>query len=237
LLLFQQFGGHVMVCGHQPLSQAARLASLRYPIILKYELGGDQDGIYNDQFYTGAVGDESYGYRDACVNVLDIAYFAGYGQIRAAGSGGCPVNRLRDNSAKTEGLREALPLDPQFPRLELRTEVSSPGRAYWENYKGLATELYNPPYFEFCTPSELMFPRQCFQPIYGHGCLDESSPLYNAPVAFWSGTYADVVPDTPRGVAARSVYLGFEPFYFNPNQVKEMMDIILFDEWQLPRLN
>ena len=49
--------------------------------------------------------------------------------------------------------------------------------------------------------------------------------------------YADVVPQGPAdGVAARSFYMGVEPFYFKPGQVKEMMEIILFEEWQLPRL-
>ena len=49
-------------------------------------------------------------------------------------------------------------------------------------------------------------------------------------------TVIRLVPDVLGGVAARSVYLGFEPFYFKPSQVKEMFDVILFDEWQLQRL-
>jgi hypothetical protein len=28
---------------------------------------------------------------------------------------------------------------------------------------------------------------------------------------------------------------GFEPVFFNPSQVKQALNIILFDEWELPR--
>jgi hypothetical protein len=28
---------------------------------------------------------------------------------------------------------------------------------------------------------------------------------------------------------------GFEPIFFNPDEVKEALNLILFDEWKLPR--
>jgi len=55
-------------------------------------------------------------------------------------------------------------------------------------------------------------------------------------VAFWTTKYADRIPDA-GGVAARSAVFGFHPFYFNPDEVKAALDIVLFDEWQLPRLD
>ncbi len=122
-----------------------------------------------------------------------------------------------------------------FPSLSLRREVSDPGRWYHESRLGLTTDIYNPPYFAaLCNRlSEQNPPRGCFQPIYGLGCLNTSSVIYGAPVAFWSSTNASRVP--PAGVAARSVVWGFEPVYFDPNDVKQAIEIILFDEWKLPR--
>lgn len=237
LLLFLRAGGHLMVCGHQPLTQVLPLSwigpRLRFPVILKYESPGDQDGNYVDQIQSGnAIGDETHAYRDACVNVLDVAYFNRPGNLRTRYES-CAVDKLRSEDRRTEGLREMLPLDPRFPRLDLRREVAGPGLSYAEDVKGLSSEMYNPPYFAFCGVAELQLQRPCFEPIYGHGCLDEASPLFNAPVAFWSSTYADITPDEEGGVPARSVYFGVEPFYFEPSQVKEMMEIILFDEWEL----
>jgi hypothetical protein len=146
---------------------------------------------------------------------------------------------VNDDFQKNYGLREALPLgeNPEgFPLLELRHEVADPGKAYAPDAQGLNSELYNPPYFAFCENARLTTARPCIQPIYGNGCLGgESMPVYDAPVAIWSSTYANVVPEQGGGVAARSVFMGFEPFYFNPVQVKEMINIIAFDEWKLDR--
>ena len=119
----------------------------------------------------------------------------------------------------------------------MRPEVSDPGKAYAPERQGLNSEIYNPEYFAVCSATGLSTPRDCFEPVYGHVCIDTRSPIYDAPVAFWSSRYADIVPQAPPdGIAARSFYMGVEPFYFKPIQVKEMMNIILFDEWQLPRL-
>ena len=73
----------------------------------------------------------------------------------------------------------------------------------------------------------------CFIPIYGHGCLDTNSPLYGSPVAFWTDKYSHVLPDAAGGVAAPSVVLGFEPYYFEPVPMREALEIILFDVWKL----
>jgi len=246
IALFMQAGGHVMICGRQPLTQTIDKwyyyydrANVRYPFIFRYELGGDQDGNYTDQIQQGeGVGEESFPYKDACVNVLDICYGV-KSQFRAGSDNTCDVLRMRvdNNFEKNYGMREALPLgeNPEgFPLLELRREVAEIGLAYAPETRGLNAEVYNPPYFDFCEVAGLKSQRPCFEPIYGMGCLGgESVPVYNAPVAFWNSTYANVVPDQGGGVAARSIFLGFEPFYFKPEQVREMIDIIAFDEWQL----
>lgn len=242
LTLFVRAGGHLFLCGTQPMTQSIApgffSSGERYPFIFKYELEGNQRGTYPDQV-NSAVGDLSFPYQDACLNVLDIAY-PGISELRSRvdNGNGCSVNTLRQISPQQEGLREALPLEGMFPRLELRPEVAGTGRAYAPDKKGLNSELYNPPYFEGCNAAEIKALRSCFQPLYGHACLNTASPLYNAPVMFRSTRYADIVPEGPDdGIMAPSFYMGVEPFYFKPDQVKEMIDIILFDEWMLPRIN
>jgi hypothetical protein len=237
LSLFMRAGGHLMLCGLQPLTQVpvVSTASYKYPFIFKYELGGDQDGSYADQIQSGnAVGDQSFAFLDACVNTLDLAY-SGFGQIRNRNNNGCGVELIRQVDPRNDGMREARPLDPAFPLLQLRPEVAAAGRAFAPETKGWNSEVYNPAYFNFCNIAETASPRTCFEPIYGHGCLNTASVVYNAPVAYWGGTYASVVPEG-GGLPARSAFLGFEPYYFNPAQVREMMGTILFDEWNLPRL-
>jgi len=236
LSLFVRAGGHLMLCGLQPLSQVPNISTVayRYPFIFKYELDGDQDGRYAEQIQNdNAVGDQSFAYLDACVNTLDIAY-SGTSLIRNRFDNGCGAE-VRALDPRNDGMRAALPLDPAFPMLELRPEVTGPGRAYAPGTKGYNAEVYNPPYFDFCNVAEQTPQRACFEPFYGQGCLNTASAIYNAPVAFWGGTYRDVEPEGDSGVLARSAYLGFEPYYFKPAQVKQMMDVILFDEWQLPR--
>ncbi len=82
--------------------------------------------------------------------------------------------------------------------------------------------------------AELNPVRPCIKPIYGNGCLDEASQIFNAPVAFWTTVFETRVPDA-GGTAARSAVFGFHPVYFRPAEFKLAMNIILFDEWKLPR--
>ena len=70
--------------------------------------------------------------------------------------------------------------------------------------------------------------------MYGHGCLNTGSVIYGAPVGFWTSQFADRIP-AGGGVAARSVVWGFEPVFFVPSQVQEALEVILFEEWKLPR--
>jgi hypothetical protein len=245
LALFLRAGGHVLLCGNQPLSQVINPAPVffsiapRFPLIFKYELEGDQDGEWSDQVDSeNFVGDKSFAYEDVCLNAIDIAY-TGYASLRNRFDNPCGDRYRTTPKAQGEGLREAKPIDPSFPLLTLRPEVAGPGKAYAPEQKGLNSELYNPVYFENCSAADIPTLRDCFEPVYAHVCLDTTSLLYQyeAPVAFWSSRYADLVPQgPPDGIAARSFFMGVEPFYFNPSQVREMMEIILFDEWQLPRL-
>jgi hypothetical protein len=134
-------------------------------------------------------------------------------------------------------MRDAQPLDPNFPALTLRPEVAGPGRAYAPEAQGIDAEVYNPSYFRTGQACPYVPPpRGCFEPIYALVCRDTSERTYLQPVAFWTGVYAGVVAqDIPGAVGARSAVFGFPPVYFNPAQVKPAIEFILFDEWQLPR--
>jgi hypothetical protein len=228
-------GGHLLICGKQPMTLVINRNITRYrkfPLIFKYELGKDQDGHYYNQIIE-PVGIHSFACRDMCLDVLDIAY-PDYFSLRNMWDNECGVEEIREVRPKEDGLREAIPMDPNFPRLQLRPEVAGPGKHFAPESRGLNSEMYNPQYFS-CGSYDLG-PQDCFEPIYGLGCLARYSPLYGSPVAVWTSKYADVVPDIDGGVAvaARSVLWGFEPFYFEPALVRQALEVILFDEWQLP---
>lgn len=243
IALYMAAGGHVLLCGEQPMTAVINqgiLGSPGFPVIFRYELAGDQKAPYDDSdIGTSGVGDNSFAYNECCLNVIDISAISNVKAIRNSKSHTCPVRPIRDHSVVTDGLRTAIPLDEasNFPLLELRPEVAAEGKTFAPDQRGLVNDIYNPPYFEqVCSRyAETDTMRWCFEPIYGHGCLNTASLVYGAPIAFWTRTFADRVPDAGGGLAAKSVVWGFEPVFFKPEQVKTALDLILFDEWQLPR--
>jgi hypothetical protein len=248
LAFYMEAGGHVLICGEQPMTSvintalpAVKASGVVYPMIFRYELAGDHRSPYEDSNVgVWGVGDNSFTYNECCLNVLDISVITNRKSVRRAMNVTCNVGDFRDHSPLTDGLRSAIPAADAagFPVLELRPEVAAPGKLYAPDGQGLANDVYNPPYFEqVCRGyAETEPPRACFQPIYTHGCLNTNSQIYGAPIAFWTGTYADRVPQA-GGAAARSAVWGFEPVFFKPTQVREALGAILFDEWKLPRKN
>ncbi|UCH83274.1 MAG: hypothetical protein JSW50_12530 [Candidatus Latescibacterota bacterium] len=240
LAVYMAAGGHVMLCGERVMTNAIDsgtfgVGSIAFPLILRYELGGDQDGTYEDsEFGSKGIGELSFAYRSACLDVLDAASLQTIGGVWRGPNQSCAVDR--DNDLQAHGLRVALPLGVGYPQLELRPEVADPGRAYAEDRSGLNTDIYSPPYFRnLCSQwAAVDPPRDCFEPIYGLGCVDDQSVIYSAPVAYWTDVYADRAPDV-GGPAARSTVWGFHPVYFNPDQVKTAVEQIVYGEWKLPR--
>ncbi len=252
--LYMAAGGHVLLAGNQIMTLAINHAvfpgvAVLYPIIFRYELDGDQDGSYGGDNVVGehGVGEDSFAYDECCLNVLDLSYHQNPNQMRRVGFANqrCGVNLIRDRNRARDGLRTALPRDVTtgggFPQLDLRPEVSDSLK--FLSINGMIVDMYNPIYFSNLTPcgspnggvAEINPPRSCLQPIYGNGCTNTSSLLYNTTVAFWTTQRADRVADVAGAVAARSAVWGFSPVFFNPDQVKTAMQIILHDEWRLPR--
>jgi hypothetical protein len=233
---YLEAGGKLLLCGEHPMPIVIDKRSFdrhmpAYPFIFRYELTGNQ-------YFHGTgfgPGEESFAYNDCCVNVVDVAWGARVSRIYNT----CSILGKRGFDSKNDGIRVALPVDHLdgagyvFPPLELRPEVSDPGRYFHESSVSLRTDIYNPPYFTFCTGAQLVPRRSCFEPMYGLGCLNENSAVYKAPIAFWTSRWAHV--PNPAGVAARSAVWGFAPVYFNPAQIREAVEIIVFDEWQLTR--
>ncbi len=230
-------GTHFLITGAQPVQNAVNrvyAAGVRYPIIFRYELTGSQT---DSPDVTASVGDQSFAYKELCLETLDFAYTTV--QRRRQGSSlYCTVNKVRKadaNSLRDDTVREAIPIDPAFPRLTLRPEATDPGRFYNPSSRGIDAEVYNPMYFVNLCPFVPRSTRACFQPIYGAGMNDTAEPTYGAPIAFWTSTFADRVPDAPGAVGARSAVFGFPPVFFKPDEVRPAIEHILFDEWQLPR--
>jgi hypothetical protein len=236
LALYLAAGGHLMIAGQHPVSMSVNpmvSIGVRYPIVFLYELEGDQ---VSPPDIEDPPGDESFAYRDLCIDVMG---FAITGPSRWRGPTlSCPVSNERttgpDND-RDHGMRAAIPFDPSFGRLELRPEVAAPGKFYHESERGLDVEVYNPQYFFNLCGRATTTPRQCFDPIYGLDCLDTVEPVYGQPVAFWTSRYADRVAGAPGSVAARSLVFGFPPVMFNPSEVKPAIEAILFGEWLLPQ--
>ncbi len=233
LALTMAAGGHLMITGEQPLQYVVNRSvakAVRYPLILLYELTGLQT---TPPGVDETVGEESFGYREMCVDVLDFAFISRLG--RRANKQYCPVANLFKYSLRDETLRGAVPLIPGYPELTLRPETAGEGKAHQPSEAGIYSEVYNPEYFKSRCSTVPRTERTCFVPMYGLECLDASQPNYHQTVAFWTSAFADRVANVPGAVAARSCVFGFAPVFIDPDQFKKVMDIVLFDEWQLPR--
>jgi hypothetical protein len=230
--LFMAAGGHLLLSGQHPVSMSINdtyAPGVRFPIMFKYDLdlrygGQDRPDIEN------SAGAESFPYLDLCLETMDFAYTD---EIRRRDLPVCGVNRIRTSDLRNQTLRYTIPLDGNFPALELRPETAAEGQWHEPGNRGLDCEIYNPDYF-FDSCVYVPGSRDCFEPIYGLGCLDPTAVVYNQPVAFWTEVYTDVVPDVPNGVPARSAVFGFPPVLFDPVAGKAAIEHILFDEWRLP---
>ncbi|MDH4036352.1 MAG: hypothetical protein OEX18_03400 [Candidatus Krumholzibacteria bacterium] len=229
-------GGHILIAGQQPVQNVIPRSqnTPRFPFIFLYELEDPQTGTPDIDDPSGST---DFSYRELCLETLDLAYMTNQ-RLRNKADNYCRVVstiRSQFGSLRDDTMREARPIDPNFPLLQLRPETAAPGKWHDPAVRGLDVEVYNPQYFAtFCryVPTS---PRSCFQPIYGLGCNDVNEPTYNQPVAFFTSTYANKVADVPGAIGARSAVFGFSPVMFNPDQVRPAIEYILFNEWKLPR--
>jgi hypothetical protein len=248
IALFMAAGGHMMVCGHQPLSMVIDRQytpkGVRYPIIWKYEVDlvrHSQKNPPTPEMVANPPGDQCLAYLDMCVETMDIA--VSDFRYRRDGDIICSVARLDQRFIppgdyveyrRTRSMRAAVPLDFNFPRLDLRPETAGPGKAHAPDKLGLETEVYNPQYFfDDCLYTQAS--RDCFEPVYGLECLYTAEPTFMQPVAFWTSTHANVLAEAPGAVMARSILIGFQPVLCDTTAVRTALEHVFFDEWRLPR--
>jgi len=245
LALAMAAGSHIMLAGEHPVQlveNRAYLRGARHPLILRYEMEGENAQTGTGPDIANPMGEGGFAYRELCLDVIDYGYLTvtrrRYRQPQPTYY--CPVNTYRRADAasvRDDTMRGANPLDLNFPLLELRDDITALGMAYQPTEKGIDAEVYNPAYFRTGRACQYVPnpPRSCFQPIYGLVSFDTNEPTYNETIAFWTSAYADRVADVPGAIGARSVVFGFPPVFFKPEQVKPAMEYIFFNEWQLPR--
>jgi hypothetical protein len=238
LAIYMAGGGHVLLCGNHPVSLSidpeVTLTAFRFPIVFLHELQGEQERPPNPSM--PLIGETSFAYKELCLETMEFSFTDA--RLRRQYYNYCPINDYRTlpvGALRDHTMRAAVPVDVFFPRLDLRVEAAGSGRQYRADKQGYDTEVYNPQYFANLCPYIPPRSRGCFDPIYALECIDTGEPTYRAPVAFWTSHYADRVAEAPGAVGARSAVFGFPPVYFNPHQVRDAMELILFDEWQLPR--
>jgi len=235
LALFMEAGGHILINGRHPLTTTINRTfapASRFPFMFPWDQEGNQDQF--PDLEPPFLGDESFAYLHLCLATMDFAIPST--ALLRNNNYVCSVQSLRpvtSTSIRDDGMREAIPLDPWFPRLELRVETAGGTKAYSPSRRSYEAEVYNPQYFiDNCV--YVIRAMRCFEPIYGLQCLNTSSATYNAPVAFWTSAFENA-GGAPGMVAARSAVFGFPLVYFDPAQVKPALEYILFNEWQIPR--
>ena len=247
LALTMAAGGHIMLCGTQPVQEVCHRTytkGARFPIIFLYELGNGLGNSGSVQFpapdIENPVGDLSFAYRELCLETLDFSLQTT--SLRRGNKQYCRIDFLRPHGGTLSAphddtMRGAFALDPNFPTLTLRPEAAGPGQWFEPDHFGLDAEVYNPEYFRQGGACQYVphDPRSCFQPIYGLECFDELEPTYHQPIAFWTSAFADRVAEAPGAVAARSIVFGFSPVFITPVEMQKALDYIFFDEWKLPK--
>jgi len=228
--IFLQKGGHVWTSGRS--DQGGGLAAVLQddvrvmPVDIRCEINGP-GGCGDDS------GVESLPYRDYCVTVIDKVS----GHFRTGQ--GMP-QRLLDHY---DVLRSALRDDgdpvtaacPGLPAtLALRDDVTAPGSFFCTDTTctpgGFTyAEVYDPAYWLSRVAAAS---RYCFHPMYRMRAASPSSALDGQTIALWVTRYEDIVPDTPGGIAAPSVHLGFPPWYFRRESVDSIAAAI-FERWGL----
>jgi hypothetical protein len=239
LALYMAAGGHVLIAGEHPVKMSINrnfAPSVRFPIVFEYELDVRRHGQDVVPDPNNPTGDESFPFRELCLETMEFAYVTS-ARLRDSRLT-CPnaSDRTLFNSLRDHSMRAAVPLYPGIPRLELRPETASPGKAHAADISGLDAEVYNPFYFADHCAFVSRWPRGCFEPIYGLECIDSTEPVYGEPVAFWTSAFIDARADVPGAISARSAVFGFAPVMFNPSESYLAIEHVVFDEWQLPRV-
>ena len=226
LAIFLSKGGHLLTEGRS--DRSGGLAALLvpnaqiFPMNLKCEITGNTEGCEGD-----TSGVNTMAYKDYCITVLDkiVGGFRTDPDMRT---------RLQSDDGLTYAYRDdSDPITASTPGLPdslgLWEEILKPDRFFDPRKRGfIYVEIYNPAYWMELRKIES---QRCFHPLYRMHTKSTNSPVDETPVALWLTKYQNVDPDDiGPGVAAPSVHIGFELWFFDRSAVNALIDVI-FEKW------
>ena len=226
LSIFLSKGGHLLTEGRSDrmggLGAALQPSAMVYPMNLRCEITGSKSGCEGD-----TSGVNSMPYREYCVTMLD--------KVSGVFRSGADMPTRRD---ALDALQYALRADadpvtaanPTLPAtLDLWEEVTKNGRFFDPRVRGYTyVEIYDPQYWMDAKQTKS---QNCFHPMYLMRARNTASPVNNTAIALWLTKYQNVDPDeSGPGVAAPSVHIGFELWFFNRAAVNQLIDVI-FTKW------
>ncbi|MCK5617833.1 MAG: hypothetical protein KAJ17_00460, partial [Candidatus Krumholzibacteria bacterium] len=133
LALYMAAGGHILIAGVHPVKMSINrdvAPRMRFPVMFQYELDLRGHNQHDTPDVSNPPGDLSFPFRELCLETMEFAYVD---QTLIRGSRLVCSNandRTLDNSRRDHTMRAAIPLHPGIPRLELRPETASPGKAH-----------------------------------------------------------------------------------------------------------
>jgi hypothetical protein len=235
LSLFLAKGGHLLTEGNSErtggLAACLIASAQRFPMNLRCEITGNKDGCEGD-----TSGVNSYPYKDYCVTMIDKIV----GTFRADAD--LPQRKVRNfdcvypgMNLSTDSWRDSVPGMPA--QLDLWDQVTAAGRFFNPQQPDprpggfTLVEVYDPYYWMHRNGVNS---QPCFHPLFRMRAKSTSSALHNQPCALWVTKYSRIVPDVESGlaVAAPSLHLGFELWYFNRTQGQAVVDA-MFRRWQI----
>jgi hypothetical protein len=145
---------------------------------------------------------------------------------------GMPKRKLDWDGLRCGIVDESDPVTAAYPglpdTLDLWHMATRSGSFFDPDVRGFQyVEVYNP---EYWTEDKGVFAQFCFHPMYRMIARSTLSAVHLQTIAFWTTKYANVKPNVPGTIAAKSAHLGFPLFYFDRNDARAFIDVI-FDEW------
>ncbi|MGD1048961.1 MAG: hypothetical protein ABR899_09480, partial [Candidatus Krumholzibacteriaceae bacterium] len=235
LSLFLAKGGHLLTEGNSErtggLAACLQATAQRFPMNLRCEITGNANGCAGD-----TSGVNSYAYKDYCVTMLDKIV----GTFRADAD--LPMRQVRNFDCIFPGMlnshdawNDSVPGMPDT--LNLWSKVIAPGRFFAPLEPSprpggfTLAEIYDPNYW---MTRNVVLSQRCFHPLFLMRAKNTVSALNMQAVGLWITKYANITPDPTTGVAvaAPSVHLGFELWYFDRTQGRAIITTI-FRKWQI----
>ncbi len=228
LAIYLAKGGHLLSEGRSDrtggLAATLTPGAMIFPMNLRCEITGNRSGCEGD-----TSGVNTMAYRDYCVTMLDKVNASFRTDADMKPRGGDTVDGLK--SAYRDNVDPVTARYPRVPAtLALWDEVTKPGRFFYPEVRGFTyVEVYDPAYWMV---AKGVRSQGCFHPLFRMRARGlTTSPIDKQTVGLWLTRYETVDPDDAgSGIAAPSMHLGFELWFFNRTAVNSLIDA-LFEVW------